>query len=180
MTEAGLTCESVKEIKGEKVLDVEVTANRPDWMSILGVAREISAIQGNKIKEPKIKNLPSQTAKFPIDLVHNFDLFERWSAIVIKGVEIKSSPKWIQDRISLMGHSPINNIIDITNYVMYELGIPMHAFDYDEIYGQIMAVGKASGGEDFTTVDEIAYKLPANAMIIKDAERIIDLAGIKG
>ena len=180
MTEAGLTCETIKKTDGEIILDVEVTANRPDWMSIVGVAREVAAIQGIKIRHPKIKEIPAQTSKFPIDLVPNFDLFERWSGIVIKGVKVAPSPKWLADRIKFMGHTPINNVIDITNYVMYELGIPMHAFDYDEIYGQIMRLTQATGGEDFKTVDGLAYKLPKDAMIIKDAERIIDLAGIKG
>lgn len=180
MTEAGLTCEATKKIEGEIILDVEVTPNRPDWMSILGVAREIAAIQGTKIKEPKIEELPAQTAKFPIDLIPNFDLFERWTAIVIKDIEIKPSPKWLADRIKFMGHSPINNIIDITNYVMYEWGIPMHAFDYDEIFGQIMTPNLSKGGEKFTSVDGEDYILPKDAIIINDAERLIDLAGIKG
>lgn len=180
MTEAGLTCEVAKKVGDETILDVEVTANRPDWMSIIGVAREIAAIQEIRVKEPKIKDLPTQTANFPIDLVPDFDLFERWSAIVIKGVEIKPSPKWLQDRIKFMGHTPINNVIDITNYVMYELGIPMHAFDYDEVAGQIMTVKLSKGGEKFTSVDNINYILPKNAIIINDAERLIDLAGIKG
>jgi phenylalanyl-tRNA synthetase beta chain len=180
MTEAGLTCEATKKIGDEITLDVEVTANRPDWMSIVGVAREVAAIQGVKIKEPNIKKLPTQTANFPIDLITNFDLFDRWTGIVIKGVEIKPSPKWLQDRITLMGHSPINNVIDITNYVMYELGIPMHAFDYDEIYGQIMTIQLSKGGEKFTSVDNLDYVLPKNAIVINDAERLIDLSGIKG
>jgi len=180
MTEAGLTCESAKKAGEEVIMDVEVTANRPDWMSILGVAREIAAIQGNKIKEPRIKALPAQTANFPIDLVPDYRLFERWTGIVLKGVEIKPSPDWLKARITSMGHTPINNIIDITNYVMYELGIPMHAFDYDEIYGQVMNLQLSGGGEKFTSVDGIDYLLPKNAMIIKDSERIIDLAGIKG
>ena len=180
MTEAGLTCEAYKKVGDDIVLDVEVTANRPDWMSIVGVAREVAAIQGIKIKEPKEEKLPARSANFPIDLVTNFELFERWSAIIIKGVDIKPSPDWLAERIRLMGHAPINNIIDITNYAMYELGLPMHAFDYDEISGQIMTVARSSGGEDFTTVDELSYKLPKNAMIIKDSERIIDLVGIKG
>jgi len=180
MTEAGLTCESTQKEGGEIILDVEVTANRPDWMSIIGVAREIAAIQGVKIKEPKIKALPDQTAKFPIDLEPDYRLFERWTGVVIKGVAIKPSPKWLQERISSIGHAPINNIIDITNYVMYELGIPMHAFDYDEIYGQIMTVQLSKGGEKFTSVDGLPYTLPKDAIIIKDAERLIDLAGIKG
>jgi len=180
MTEAGLTCEATKKVGDEVVLDVEVTANRPDWMSILGVAREIAAIQGLRVREPKIKELPAQTAKFPIDLVPNFDLFERWSAIAIKGIEIKASPKWLSERIKQMGHTPINNVIDITNYVMYELGIPMHAFDYDEMSGQIMTPGLSKGGEKFTSVDGDSYTLPKDAIIINDSERLIDLAGIKG
>ncbi|MCX6704072.1 MAG: phenylalanine--tRNA ligase beta subunit-related protein, partial [Candidatus Woesebacteria bacterium] len=180
MTEAGLTCESIQKEGSEVVLDVEVTANRPDWMSIIGVAREVAAIQGIKIRQPVIKDLPPQTAKFPIDLIPDYNLFERWTGIVIKGVEIKQSPKWLQERIILMGHTPINNIIDITNYVMYELGIPMHAFDYDEIYGQIMTVKLSKGGEKFTSVDNLEYVLPKNAIIINDSERLIDLAGIKG
>lgn len=180
LTEAGLTCESYKKLEDEIILDVEVTANRPDWMSILGVAREVAAIQGVKLKKQKEISLPKKSANFPIDLVPDFELFDRWSGIVIKDVEIKPSPKWLAERIKLMGHSPINNIIDITNYVMYELGIPMHAFDYDEIRGQIMAVQKSKGGEEFTSVDNLSYKLPKDAIIIKDAERLIDLAGIKG
>ena len=180
LTEVGLTCETVKKVGDEEILDVEVTANRPDWMSIVGVAREIAAIQGLKIRQPKIKSLPAQTAKFPIDLVPDYHLFERWTGIIIKGVEIKASPKWLKARIISMWHTPINNIIDITNYVMYELGIPMHAFDYDEIYGQIMTLQLSKGGEKFTSVDRLDYTLPKDAMIIKDAERLIDLAGIKG
>ncbi len=180
MTEAGLTCEATKKVGDETILDVEVTPNRPDWMSILGVAREIAAIQGVKVKEPKNLELPNQTAKFPIDLIPNFNLFERWSAIAIKGIKIGPSPKWLADRIRFMGHTSINNIIDITNYVMYELGIPMHAFDYDEISGQIMTPSRSKGGEKFTSVDGESYILPKDAIIINDAERLIDLAGIKG
>jgi phenylalanyl-tRNA synthetase beta chain len=180
MTEAGLTCEAFDEVNGEKILDVEVTPNRPDWMSIVGVAREIAAIQGNKLKLPHLKDISVATSNLPLKLNHNYDLFERWTGVIIKGVNIKPSPKWLADRIRLMGHEPINNIIDITNYVMYELGIPMHAFDYDEIKEFEMTVQKSLGGEDFVSVDGEAYKLPKDAIIIKDARRLIDLAGIKG
>jgi phenylalanyl-tRNA synthetase beta chain len=180
MTEVGLTCESYKKIEDEIVLDVEVTANRPDWMSIIGVAREVAAIQGIKIKEPNLKPLPGKSANFPLDLIVDFSLFDRWTGIVIKGINTKPSPDFIAKRIKEMGHEPINNIIDITNYVMFETGLPMHAFDYDEIAGQIMTVQLSKGGEAFTSVDEISYKLPKNAIIIRDSERLIDLAGIKG
>lgn len=180
MTEAGLTCESYKEVDGDKVLDVEVTANRPDWMSIIGVAREVAAIQGIKIKEIRNKPIPKPANHLAIKLLTNFELLERWTGIIIKDVKIAPSPKWLSDRIRLMGHEPINNVIDITNYVMYELGIPMHAFDYDEIKGSVMKVTKSRGGEDFVSVDGLAYKLPKDAIVIYDAERLIDLAGIKG
>jgi len=180
MTEVGLTCESFKKIGDETILDVEVTPNRPDWMGIIGIAREVAAIQGLKIKDLKLKDLPKKSASLPIKLIPNFNLFERWTGIIIKDVEIKPSPKWLADRIRLMGHEPINNVIDITNYVMYEFGIPMHAFDYDEILGAEMKVQKSLGKEEFKSVDGLDYILPKDAIVIKDVERIIDLAGIKG
>lgn len=182
MTEAGLTCESYKVIGDEKILDVEVTPNRPDWMSIIGVAREVAAVQSTQVREPELQIIrtPDTQAKLKIKLVPDYSLFERWTGIIIKDVKIAPSPKWLADRIRLMGHEPINNVIDITNYVMYEFGIPMHAFDYDEIKGATMKVQKSHGGENFVSVDGISYKLPKDAIVIYDSERLIDLAGIKG
>ena len=175
-----MTCEATKKIGDETILDVEVTANRPDWMSIVGVAREVAAIQGVPFRLPKINDLPKRQQNFPMDYKIDYEVLERWSAVIISDVTIKPSPDWMQHRLELVGLRPINNIVDITNYVMFELGIPMHAFDYDEIRGQIMVVEKAKGGEEFTTVDELIYKLPKDSMIIRDSERIIDLCGIKG
>jgi phenylalanyl-tRNA synthetase beta chain len=180
LTEIGLTCEKLEKINGQEVLDIEVTANRPDWMSVLGVAWEIAAIQGEKVKEPKIKELAKPKKILPIKLKNNFKAIERWSAVVISGIEIKPSPEWLKEKILSVGLRPINNVVDITNFVMFEMGMPMHAFDYDEIKGQEMTVELAKGGEDFVSVDELEYKLPKDAIIIKDKERIIDLAGIKG
>jgi len=180
LTEIGLTSEKLEKINGEEVLDIEVTANRPDWMSILGVAYEIAAIQGNKVKEPQIKELVKPPKTLEIKLNNNFQAIERWSAIIISGIEIKPSPEWLQKRILSVGLRPINNVVDITNFVMFEMGMPMHAFDYDEIKGHEMTVMLSQGGEEFTSVDELSYKLPKDAIIIKDKERIIDLAGIKG
>lgn len=181
LTEIGLTCEKLERINGEEVLNIETTPNRPDWMSIIGIAREIAAIENKKIKTPKIKEIetPSKDV-LPIKLNIDFNLFERWTAITIANVRIKPSPKWIQDALKSVNLRPINNIVDITNFVMYEMGIPMHAFDYDEIKGKEMTVFLSKGGEEFTSVDGISYKLPKNAMVIKDKERIIDLSGIKG
>jgi len=180
LTEIGLTSEKLEKINGEEVLDIEVTANRPDWMSILGVAYEIAAIQGDKVKEPQIKKLAKSKKTFEIKVKNNFQAIERWSAIIISGIEIKPSPEWLQKRILSVGLRPINNVVDITNFVMFEMGMPMHAFDYDEIKGHEMTFMLSQGGEEFTSVDELPYKLPKDAIIIKDKERIIDLAGIKG
>ena len=180
LTEAGLTCETVKKINGEDVLDVEVTANRPDWMSVMGVAREAAAIQGIKVKEPKIQSLPTPSKTLPIKLIPDFELFERWSGVIISGIKVGESPAWLKQKLLSINARPINSIVDITNFIMYEYGIPMHAFDYDAIKGSVMKVVKAQGSEEFTSVDEISYKLPKDAIIIKDTERIIDLAGIKG
>lgn len=180
LTEIGLTCEKKEKINGEEILDIEVTANRPDWMSILGVAQEIAAIQGNKVKEPQIKDLEKPKNKLKIKLKNDFEAIERWSGVIISGVKIKPSPLWLQKRILSVGLRPINNVVDITNFVMFEMGMPMHAFDYDEIKGQEMTVCLSKGNEKFTSVDELSYTLPKDAIIIKDKERIIDLAGIKG
>lgn len=181
LTEIGLTCESFHKEGKEIVLDVEVTPNRPDWLSILGIAREIAAIEKVKIKYPRLHpQISNLTNSLPIELIADFKLFERWTAVVLSGVVIKPSPKFIQERLKMVGLRPINNVIDITNYVMFEMGIPMHAFDYDEIKGKTMLVSLAKGGEEFTSVDGISYKLPKDAIIIRDKERIIDLAGIKG
>jgi len=180
MTEVGITTESYKKIGNEIVLEVEVTPNRPDWMSIVGIAREIAAIESEKVKLPFIPEIPKPQKILPITFKTNFKLIERWSAIILTNVQIKPSPKFIQERLKLVGLRPINNVVDITNYVMFELGIPMHAFDYDEIKGNIMSLELSKGGEKFTSVDEITYELPKDAMIIKDSERIIDLIGIKG
>lgn len=180
LTEIGLTCERLEKINGEEVLDIEVTANRPDWMSILGVAQEIAAIQNTKVKEPTLKKIKVPKESWPIKLENNFQAIKRWTGIIISDIEIKPSPAWLQKRLISVNLRPINNVVDITNFVMFEMGIPMHAFDYDEIKGHLMKVELAKGGEDFTSIDEISYKLPKNAIIIKDKERIIDLAGIKG
>lgn len=180
LTEAGLTCESYKKKGNDIILDIEVTANRPDWMSIVGIAREIAAIQGTKLKLKEPEDLIKLVKTLPIRLNTNYKLFDRWTGVIISGVTIKPSPKWLQDRLIAIDQRPINNVIDITNYVMFELGIPMHAFDYNEIKGAEMTVQLSKGGENFTSVDDLSYKLPKDAIIINDTERLIDLAGIKG
>jgi phenylalanyl-tRNA synthetase beta chain len=180
MTEIGITTESYKRINGEVVLDIEVTPNRPDLLSLIGVAREVSVIENKKLKLPKIPEIKKSSKNLPIEVNISKNLTGRYSGITVANVAVKPSPKVIQDRLKLMGLRPINNLVDITNYVMFEMGIPIHAFDYDKFKATKLSVELAKGGEEFISVDDISYKLPKNALIIKDIDRVIDLAGIKG
>lgn len=180
LTEVGLGVEKIERVDGDVIFEFEVTPNRPDLLSIVGIAREIAAIEGKKVRERAYELKPPQKKSLPMKLHPNYELFLRWSAVLLANVVVKPSPAWMQERLEKVGFRPINNIVDVTNYVMIELGMPLHAFDYDQIKGVQMAVDQAKGGERFTTVDELTYSLPKGAIIIRDSERIIDLAGIKG
>jgi len=179
LTELGIGVEAIRSVNGEEVLELEITPNRPDLLSIVGIAREIAAIQNITLATTPIPSIKA-SQKLSIIVHNDYSLFPRYTGIILDTITIKPSPEWLSKRLTLMNLRPINNIVDITNYVMYEYGIPLHAFDYDEIKGHELWVSKAEGGEAFTTVDNLSYKLPKNAIIIRDTERIIDLCGIKG
>ena len=155
MTEIGLTTESYQTIEGEKVLEVEVTPNRPDWLSILGIAREIAIIEKLKVKLPKLSDIPEPSSKLPLKININSKLVGRYTGITIANVKVKAAPLWMQKRLILMGLRPINNLVDITNYCMYELGIPIHVFDYDKFKSSNLKLELSKGGEKFISVDEI-------------------------
>ena len=180
MTEVGLTTESYEKIEGEIVLDCEVTPNRPDWMSIIGVAREIAAIQNTPLTLPKLNDLNEPTKKLPLIINNDFQLCSRYSALIIKNVRQEPSPEWMQLRLKSVGLRPINNLVDITNYVMFETGNPIHVFDYDKLHNAEMTLMKSVGGENFESVDRKTYSLPENAIIFKNGDKVIDLCGIKG
>lgn len=180
MTEVGLTCESYEEVDGEKILDVEVTPNRPDWISITGITREIATAQNSKFTLPKIPEIPRPTANLPIKVNFKTSLTGGYAGITVHGVQVKDSPEWMADRLIAVGLRPINNLVDITNYAMFELGIPIHVFDYDKFLTKDLTMTLSKGGEEFESVDELKYKLPADTLIIKDKDRVIDLCGIKG
>jgi phenylalanyl-tRNA synthetase beta chain len=180
MTEAGMTTESYKKVDGEVILDVEVTPNRPDWLSMVGIAREVSLIENSNLKLPKLPDIKKTSANLPIKVNVDKNLVGRYSGVTIAKVSVKPSPKWLQKRLKFIGLRPINNLVDITNYVMSEFGIPTHIFDYDKFLTNKLTVELSKGGEKFTSVDGISYTLPKNALIIKDKDRVIDLAAIKG
>jgi phenylalanyl-tRNA synthetase beta chain len=180
MTEVGMTTESSEKVGDDIVLDVEVTPNRPDWMSILGVAREIAAIQDSEAGLPQIPTLNPPQAKLEFKINNDFYLCPRYTAITIEGVRQKPSPAWMQEALVRTGLRPINNLVDITNYVMFELGNPIHVFDYDKLNKGEMTIMKSKGGEEFISVDGKSYILPEDAVIFKSGKKVVDLCGIKG
>ncbi len=183
LTEIGLGTEKITKEKSDVLFEFEITPNRPDLLSIIGIAREIAAIENEKIKLPQI-NLDIKPLKpkklLPLEIKTDHSINPRFTALIINNVTVKESPKWLKEKLEKIDQRPINNIVDITNFVMYEMGNPIHAFDYDKIAGHLMHVDTAKAGEIFKSVDEISYHLPENAVIIRDEEKIIDLCGIKG
>jgi phenylalanyl-tRNA synthetase beta chain len=187
LTEVGLGCEKITKTADDTIFELEITPNRPDCLSIIGVAREIAAIETplaraiKKIKFPVLKtNLKPRTKSLPLIIKTDSKINPRFTGIIISGVKVGKSPKWLKDKLGKMGQKSINNLVDITNYTMLELGNPIHTFDYDKISGHAITVSQTKGGEKFESVDGISYRLPKDAVIITDKEKIIDLCGIKG
>lgn len=183
LTEVGLGCEKITETKDDVFLDFEITPNRPDCLSIIGVAREVAAITNREIKYPNLKTELKplkNTQILPLIIHEDFTVTPRLTGIIINKITVKDSPVWLQEKLKSIGQRSINNIVDITNFVMKELGNPIHAFDYSKIKGNEMWESQAKGGEIFESVDEIKYHLPKGAIIYKDKEKIFDLVGIKG
>ena len=181
LTEMGLNVDKIEKSPLGEILELEITPNRPDLLSIVGIAREISAITGNKltIKEPGII-IKKSVKSLDIKIIPDFKIVPRITSVIIKNVTVSSSPDWLKRRIIQIGLRPINNLVDITNYVLWMHGSLLHVFDYDKIIGHEMTVGLTEGGETFRSLDCLDYSLPKNAIIIKDAERIIDLLPLKG
>ncbi|MCX6806915.1 MAG: phenylalanine--tRNA ligase subunit beta [Candidatus Berkelbacteria bacterium] len=180
----GHEVESIEKIGKESVLDFEITPNRGDCLSILGMAREIAALynQDVKHKQPHI-TLCDMDKDFGV-VVSNPKLCLRYTARIINNIKITSSPKWLKERLALAGFRPINNVVDITNYIMIETGQPLHAFDYDKINTvgkkKLLNIRQAKTGEKVTTLDNKERKLNQGALIIEDDQKIYDLAGIMG
>lgn len=174
----------IKEVLGlnDAVIEFEITNNRPDCLSIIGIAREAAATLKEKLNYPEInvkENDESISSYVAID-VNNGELCQRFSARVVKNVRIQPSPGWMQDRLLKAGVRPINNIVDITNYVMLEMGQPMHAYDLDKLAGRRIIVRNAVEGEKITTLDAVERSLAPSMLVIADKDRAISIAGIMG
>ena len=164
------------------VFELEVTPNRPDCLSMIGVAREIRAETGNALKLPQVDFNASETdiREMTSVTIEAPDLCPRYAARVLQGVKVGASPEWLQQRLESVGVGVINNIVDITNFVLMEYGQPLHAFDYHKLAENRIVVRRATAGENITTLDEVARELTPDMLVIADAEKPVALAGIMG
>lgn len=163
-------------------LDIEITPNRPDCLSHIGIAREISAMNSTELSLPEIDISESDTQIEDACkvVIHDAEKCPRYAARVVKDVDIKPSPLWLQERLKAVGLRPINNVVDASNYVLMETGHPLHTFDYDTLADHTIEVRTAKDGEEFTTLDGKIRELTDEILLICDAEEPVAIAGIMG
>jgi phenylalanyl-tRNA synthetase beta chain len=173
---------ALADVIGETVLDIDITANRPDCLSVTGIAREVAAICREKVHIPEITyDETGEPIEGQISIeIKDSELCPRYCASLITGVKIKESPAWLQERLIAAGQRPINNIVDITNYVMLEYGQPLHSFDYDRLKDKKIIVRRAAEGENFYTLDGNERKLTYEMLVIGDGERTVAIGGVMG
>jgi phenylalanyl-tRNA synthetase beta chain len=167
---------------GDVLIDVDVTPNRPDCFGIFGIAREVAAFQSQRFSRPSIDIAESDEkieALFKVT-IKDPEKCPRFTARFIRDVEIAPSPEWLQRRLQAIGVRPINNVVDITNYVMMETGHPLHAYDYDLLQGQEIVVQTLKAGQRFTTLDGNQHELNDECLMICDGERGVGFGGIMG
>ena len=167
---------------GDTIFDLEVTPNRPDLLSVIGVAREVAALTGQHVSLPET-GFKAQEA--PIEEQVSVEIADpvlcpRYCASLITGIKIGESPEWLKQRLINSGMRPINNIVDVTNYVMLEYGQPLHGFDYQKITGKKIIVRRAKGGEVLVSLDGLERALTSDMLVIADSERAIAIAGVMG
>lgn len=166
----------------DTVLDVGVTANRPDCNSVIGIAREVSTVLNKPLKQPKLdyKTIDKSINESLTISLKNGDVCKRYMAGVVENIVIKPSPKYIRNRLKAIGLRPVNNIVDITNYVLNDIGQPMHAFDYSLIEGAEIVVRKADAKESIVALDGKEYALDSSILAICNANKPMAIAGIMG
>ncbi len=179
---AGVAIDSVEESPAGPVLDAEVTANRPDCLGHYGIAREVSAIYRLLLKsfQPKLKEIAEKAADATRIEIESPELCGRFTARILRGVKVQPSPDWLRQRLEAMGQKSINNVVDVTNYVMFELGQPMHAYDFDKLNERRIIVRRARAGEKLRTLDGMERALTKDMCVISDATRALGIGGVMG
>ena len=182
LTMVGLAVDAVDQHQHDAVLDVEVPSNRPDCLSHIGIAREVTVIDSGKLNLPKHTNPPTDgdAASLTSVEIKDIELCPRYAARLIRGVKIGPSPDWLVERLETIGQRSINNVADITNYVLHETGQPLHAFDFAKLSEHRIVVRRAMANERLKTLDGVERQLTNEMLVIADAEKAVALAGIMG
>ena len=183
LTMAGIAIEGVEALDSDTILELELTPNRGDCLGLINLAREVAAITGEKLNIPplNIKENDEDIDEYVTVKIEDSDLCKRYTARLIKNVAIKPSPQWLQDALTSSGIRPINNVVDVTNYVMLETNQPLHAFDYDLLgEAKTILVRRAKPGEVIVTLDESERILDSDMLAITNGEKPIALAGVMG
>src|SRR3989304_8303598 len=186
LSTCGPSVEKVEKIDNDWVYSIEVTTNRVDAASVYGIAREAAVILPQLGVKATLRTIKLNKLRFVSKVRYlkvsiDSTLCSRFTAVLIKNVKITESPTWMKKRLEAVGVRAINNVVDISNYIMHELGQPVHTFDYDKILGSKMLLRKSKKGETITTLEGKAHKLPGEDIVIEDGKgRLIDLAGIMG
>lgn len=182
LTLSGLNLEGIETVDDDIAIDLEVTSNRPDCLGHLGVAREVAALFGLSTRfptaEPKESSQP--VGKATSVEIQCEDLAPQYIARVIRGAKVAESPEWLKKRLTTLGIRPINNVVDITNYVLMESGQPLHAFDMDKLHEGRIVVRRAAAGEKMTAIDQREYELQPDTCVIADADRPVAIGGVMG
>jgi len=182
LTNAGLVVDTINPVEDDFCLEVEVTSNRPDCLGFIGVAREVATIVRGKLEIPDVgydatdENINDITSV----AIEDNELCQRYTARIIKDVKIGPSPEWLQKKIRSIGLRPVNNIVDITNYVLMESGQPLHAFDIDKLSENRIVVRRAKKGETMEAIDGSKCVLTEDMLVIADAQRPVAIAGVMG
>ncbi len=190
LTMAGLEVTSLEEKDGDFILEIEVTSNRPDCLSVIGIAREVAAITNKKLKLPRLVHSSQFTAhseskkqKYPqlfsIKIKDKKDC-PLYTAKIIKDVKVAPSPARMKKRLEIISCRSVNNIVDITNYILFETGEPLHAFALDKLNSEKIVVRRAQNNEKIITIDGQERALPSDTLVIADKERAVAIAGIMG
>src|SRR6266446_135629 len=182
LTNVGLAVDAIEERDGDYVLDVEVPSNRGDCLSHVGIARELAVSEESTVETPKskIQSANGKTSDFASVEIRDPDLCPRYAARIVRNVKIAPSPEWLRKRLEVLGQRPINNVADITNYVLHEFGQPLHAFDLAKLTENRIIVRRAEKDETITTLDGVKRNLDKEMLVIADAKRPVAVAGVMG
>jgi phenylalanyl-tRNA synthetase beta chain len=182
LTMIGLVAESESESAGATVLDLEITSNRPDCLSHYGIAREIAALYGRQLRRvPAVRTLNLRRERVPFAIeIRDPGLCPRYAGLVMDGLRVGASPDWMQRRLEAAGMRPVNNIVDVSNYVLLEYGHPLHAFDFRLLRGGKIVVARAQRGQSFCTLDGIVRELDEEMLMINDSAGPVAIAGVMG